>query len=603
MISPIFDAKAFLHSVTTSPGVYQMYSQADEVIYVGKAKNLKKRLSSYFQKQHTDRKTESLVKHIHHIQVTVTSSETEALLLENTLIKKYKPKYNILFRDDKSYPYLYLSAHTFPRMQILRGKQSLPGYYFGPLASAHSARQSLYLLQKLFKIRDCRDSFYSNRSRPCLQYQIDRCTAPCVNYVSAEDYAKQVQHAKSFLQGKNQSVLDAWVKAMEEAAKARQFEEAAKLRDKIALLRQAQEQQYMLTTRGEVDVIGYASSHGVHVLSLLQIRAGNVFDHKIYRPNVQDDDDMSDVIAAFLTQHYLALEPHLWPTTIVLPLAWPELSWLQSSLNSVAKRNVHMVTKPKTIQRQWLQLAMQNAKEAVTQYLQDKLTMKQRLASLAEVLTISHEIKHIECFDISHYQGEGTVASCVVMGEQGMEPNAYRRFTIKTAQNDDYQSMREAITRRYQRLVKEDAILPDLILIDGGKGQWKVAHEVLTLLELTIPIVGIAKGVTRKPGFEELWLSEKHSIQLASDSMALHVLQQIRDEAHRFAITAQRKKLRKPRSHSSLDDIPGIGPKRRRALLARFGSVSELAKVSVEELAKVPGISLSLAKTLYETLR
>lgn len=599
----VFDAKAFLRTVSTSSGVYQMYSASDEVIYVGKAKNLKKRLSSYFQKQHNDRKTETLVSHIHHIEVTVTTSDTEALLLENTLIKKYKPKYNVLFRDDKSYPYLYISANQFPRMNILRGKQSMPGYYFGPLSSAHNARQSLYLLQKLFKLRDCTDSYFKLRSRPCLQYQIDRCTAPCVNYVTPEDYAKQVEYAKLFLQGKNQGIIDDWIESMQQASIDREFEKAAKLRDQVSLLRQAQEQQYMLTSRGEVDVLGFASAHGLYLLCLLQIRDGKVFDHKTYSPKAQQSLEPADIISAFLTQHYLALSPSQWPTTIIVPTAWPELDWLQTSLSDFAKQTVTILANPRAIQRQWLLLAIQNAKEALTQRLQEKLTMQQRLANLAEALGLSLLLRRIECFDISHYQGEATVGACVVMGEQGMEPSAYRRFSVKTAENDDYQAMREVLSRRYQRLVKEDAQLPDLILIDGGKGQWQVAHEVLTALDLHIPIVGIAKGVTRRPGYEQLWLDKKHSIQLAADSVALHVLQQIRDEAHRFAITAQRKQIRKPRSHSVLDDIPGIGPKRRRALLARFGSVANLAKVSVDELAKVPGISLSLAETLHQALR
>lgn len=598
-----FDAKAFLRSVSTSPGVYQMYAANNEVIYVGKAKNLKKRLSSYFQKQHSDRKTQSLVSHIHHIEVTITASDTEALLLENTLIKKYKPKYNILFRDDKSYPYLYISGSQFPRMNIMRGKQSQTGSYFGPLAGAQSARQSLYLLQKLFKLRDCTDSYFNHRTRPCLQYQIGRCTAPCVDYVTPEAYAKQVEYAKLFLQGKNQGIIDEWVEAMQHAAKAREFEVAAKLRDQVTLLRQAQEQQYMLTSRGEVDVVGFASEHGMYLLSLVQVRDGKVFDHKTYTPKAQQDLEPTDIIAAFLSQHYLALDPVQWPTTVIVPMPWPELSWLQASFASFAKRPISLLAKPKTTQRQWLLLAMQNAKEALAQRLQDKLTMQQRLTNLRETLHLPRELRRIECFDISHYQGEATVGSCVVMGEQGMEPSAYRRFSIKTAENDDYQSMREVLTRRYQRLVKEDAVLPDLILIDGGKGQWQVAHEVLTEFALTIPIIGIAKGVTRKPGFEQLWLDKEHSIQLASDSMALHVLQQIRDEAHRFAITGQRKQVRKLRSHSVLDDIPGIGPKRRRALLARFGSLSNVAKVSVDELAKVPGISQSLAEILYQALR
>jgi len=424
-----------------------------------------------------------------------------------------------------------------------------------------------------------------------------------VSYIDKETYAKQVEHVKLFLQGKNQGIIDEWVNAMQQAAAERQFETAAKLRDQITLLRQAQEQQYMLTTRGEVDVLGLAQAPGMYLLSLVQVREGKVFDHKTYIPKVQQELETADVVAAFITQHYLAMEPMRWPTTLIVPMSWPELGWLQASLTDFAKRPIRLLAQPKAAQRQWLLLAMQNAKEALAQRLQEKLTIQQRLQSLTDALQLPGHIRRIECFDISHYQGEGTVGSCVVMSEQGMEPGAYRRFSIKTAENDDYQAMREVLTRRYQRLVKEDAVLPDLILIDGGKGQWQVAHEVLTELDLVIPIVGIAKGVTRKPGFEQLWLDKQRSIQLAADSIALHVLQQIRDEAHRFAITAQRKQVRKPRSHSVLDDIPGIGPKRRRALMARFGSVTNLAKVSIDELAKVPGISASLATLIYEALR
>lgn len=603
MTTPAFDAKAFLRSVSSSPGVYQMLSVTGEILYVGKAKHLKHRLGSYFQKQLTDAKTRSLVKHIHAIEVIVTASDTEALLLENTLIKKYKPKYNILFRDDKSYPYLFLTAHTFPRMQLIRGKQSLPGDYFGPLASAQVARQSLQLLQKVFKLRNCQNSYFNNRTRPCLQYQIGRCTAPCVNYVTAENYQQQVEYVKQFLAGKDQSIIDELVKKMQQASESMAFETAAQLRDQITLLRQAQEQQYMLTTRGEVDAIGFAMQHGVAVLSLVQIRQGQVLAHKTYIPERHEGSDPVDLITAFLSQHYLVGELSHLPKTIIIPEELPEQAWLAENLSVLAKHKVHIVAKPKQDQRQWQLLALRNAEQALTQRLQDKLTVLDRLAMLSKDLGLNFTPQRIECFDISHFQGEATMASCVVMTQEGMAPQQYRRFSLKTVTNDDYGAMHEVLTRRYQRLVKEEAVLPDLILIDGGKGQLAVAQAVLAELALKIPLLAIAKGVTRKPGFEILWSDWRDSeFTLAADSMALHVLQQIRDEAHRFAITGQRQRLRKTRTSSVLESIPGIGPTRRRALLIRFGSLANLSKASVDELAKVPGFSKRLAQTLFDTL-
>lgn len=606
-LSPtVFDAKAFLRSCSTQPGVYRMKDAAGQVLYVGKAKNLKKRVSSYFQKNQTNQKTKSLVSHIQQIETTITHSETEALLLENNLIKSLQPRYNILFRDDKSYPYLYLSNHPdYPRLGFYRGTiQPKQGEYFGPYTSAGRARECLNLLQKIFKLRSCEESFFQNRTRPCLQYQIKRCTAPCVDFIDPEAYQRDVRHARMFLQGKNQQVIHELAQSMEQASQALQFEKAGQLRDQIALLRRIQEQQYVMTaTAGDIDVIGYAQQQDGVCLVVMYIRHGEVIGDKAYFPKNSAASTQEDAVSEFISQHYFSEKNHrLVPHEIIVPCAIEDASWLSAGLSEVAQHKVHIVARVQHKKQQWLSMAAQNAQHALMQRLSDKSNTLQRLENLAECLGLAATPQRLECFDISHTQGEATVASCVVFGAEGPVKSEYRRFNIKDIQpGDDYAAMHQVLLRRYSKLKQEEAKLPDVILIDGGKGQLAQAEQVLQTLQLTgIQLLGIAKGPSRKPGFEQLYIeSTGQSFTLSADAPALHLIQLIRDEAHRFAITGHRQQRGKKRTVSPLEAIPGIGAARRRQLLQQFGGLQELTRASMEDIAKVPGISKALAEKIY----
>lgn len=603
-----FNPQDFLKTLTQAPGVYQMFDANNTVIYVGKARNLKKRVSSYFSGREKDPKTQSLVENIANVSVTLTHTENEALLLESSLIKKLHPRYNILLRDDKSYPYLFLSAHpNFPRMDFHRGAKRGKGHYFGPYPSAGSVRETLALLQKLFKVRQCADPFFNNRSRPCLQYQIQRCTAPCVNHVTPEQYQQQVRHAKLFLQGKSQAIIDELIAKMKAASDEQDYENAAKFRDRIATLRRLQEKQYVVGAKGDIDVIGAVAEMNTTCIQVLSIRGGRLLGGKAYFPNTPPGATVEEVIASFLPQYYLNhVRADSLPSRIVLSGNPPEKNWIEAALSEQLNIKLTIVTQVRTQQARWVKMALTNAQFALGNHLNNRLSFYRRLEALQHTLHLPDAPQTIECFDVSHSQGEATVASCVVFNGEGPLRQAYRRFNIKdVTPGDDYGALTQAIGRRYTRLKKGEHKLPDILLIDGGKGQLHVAEKVLEDLQVSgVLIMSIAKGVTRKPGMELIYVSGREQpIMLSHDALAMHILQQIRDEAHRFAIVAQRGQLAKARNVSPLESIPGVGAKRRRLLLHHFGGMQEVRRAGVEELAKVPGISHQLAQAIHDALR
>ena len=600
-MTDLFDAKAFLKTLTPRPGVYQMHNAEGEVLYVGKAGNLKKRVSSYFSRSAQTAKTRSLVSQIKSVQVTVTRSETEALLLENNLIKNLKPRYNILLRDDKSYPYIYLSGHPdFPRLGFHRGAQRGKGQYFGPYPSAGAVRDSLNLLQKVFPVRQCEDSFFSNRSRPCLQYQIKRCTAPCVGLVDRETYQEDVRHAVMFLGGKSSQVVDELVTRMETAAAALNFERAAHYRDQIGKLRRVQEKQYVSGETGDIDVVAVAAKSGVGCIQVFYVRGGLLLGNKPFFPIHTQDESETEILNAFLPQYYLGKDV---PAEILVNQPLPEIDLLEQALAAQAGRRVTITSRVKGERARWLEMALTNAQESLAGKLASKAGMRSRMVALQEALGLEQPPSRMECFDISHSMGEATVASCVVFNEEGALKSDYRRFSIENiTPGDDYAAMHQALLRRYTRLKNGEGKLPDILFIDGGKGQLSEAEKVLEELQLSgVTLVGIAKGPDRKPGLETLFLSGSNSaIILPRDSAALLLIQQIRDEAHRFAISGHRQRRDKTRSGSQLEKIPGLGPKRRRSLLSQFGGMSEVARAGVEDLASVEGISRQLAQRIYD---
>ncbi len=595
-----FEAAEYLKTLTSRPGVYQMIDAEGVVLYVGKAKNLKKRVSSYFRKTGLTSKTTVMVAQIAAIETTVTHTENEALILENNLIKALMPRYNILLRDDKTYPYLLISADTFPRVSVHRGAKRVPGNYFGPYPSAGAVRESLGLLQKLFPVRQCEDSYYQNRSRPCLQYQIKRCTAPCVGLISAEDYQKDVQHTVMFLEGKNQQVMDELSQQMQEASIALKFEQAAAIRDKIIALRRVQERQYVSSMQGDLDVLAAIVRDGMAVVEVCFIRGGRNLGSKSYFPKGSADSSPEALLAAFIPQYYLGKDV---PAEILLSHQADDLSLLQSVLQSESGHKVSLRQPQRGQATRWLKMALTNADISLSQRLSSRANLLQRFEALQEALDMDELPKRLECFDISHTRGEKTVASCVVFGLEGAIKSDYRRFNIEgITPGDDYAAMNQALTRRFTRLQKGEGKRPDLLLIDGGKGQIREAQEVLADLNLSdLPILGIAKGPERRPGEETLFLvGRAGEITLAADSPALHLLQQVRDEAHRFAITGHRQRRAKARQTSTLEDIPGLGPKRRQKILQQFGGLQEIKRAGVEDLARVEGISASLARKIYD---
>lgn len=609
-MSDVFNPKAFLSTVTSQPGVYRMYDATGTVIYVGKAKDLKKRLSSYFRTQVGSRKTEVLVSNIHNIDVTVTHTETEALLLEHNYIKLYQPRYNVLLRDDKSYPYIFLSGDPHPRLAMHRGAKHAKGEYFGPFPNGYAVRETLALLQKVFPIRQCENSVYRNRSRPCLQYQIGRCLGPCVaGLVSEEEYAQQTDYVRLFLAGKDDQVINQLVQRMEQASVGLRFEEAARLRDQIQAVRRITEKQFVSNQGDDLDVMGVAYDAGMACLHVLFIRQGKVLGSRSYFPKVPADTELTEVVQTFVGQFYLqGSEARTLPADILLDFNLPERELLAASLSELAGRKVSIQSKPRGDRARYLKLARTNAATALTTRLAQHSTIQQRLAALAAFLKLE-QINRMECFDISHTMGEQTIASCVVFNRDGPLRADYRRYNIEgITPGDDYAAMNQVLRRRYGKALEPEKI-PDVILIDGGKGQLAQAQQVFA--ELDVPwdknrpiLLGVAKGSDRKAGLETLFFAaEGEGVSLPPDSPALHVIQHIRDDAHNHAISGHRKKRAKVKNTSALESIEGVGPKRRQQLLKYMGGLQPLMNASVDEIAKVPGISLALAEKIYYSLK
>jgi excinuclease ABC subunit C len=601
----IFDPSSFLKSLTPKPGVYQMLDVDSTVIYVGKARNLKNRVSSYFGKKQDSAKTRALVAQIQGIQVTVTHTEGEALLLENNLIKELKPRYNIVFRDDKSYPYLYLSSdQDYPRLSFYRGARRGKGRFFGPYPSAGSARRALNLVQKLFQLRQCDESFFKNRSRPCLQFQIKRCTAPCVDYISEEDYADDMKYAVMFLEGKNEEVMDALLTPMQNAADKLEYERAAHYRDQISNLRKVQEQQHVTAPKGEMDIIACSMYSGMACVQIFYIRGGLSLGNKSFFPRHGKGEQPEDIVTAFISQYYLSgRSDRQSPPTILISHEVEDADMFELVLSEQSSRKVKIQQSLRGEKKRWMVMALENATIALQQKQRQKENHQDRIDALCQALELEDGIERIECFDISHTGGEATVGSCVVFGIEGALKSDYRRFNVKDIEpGDDYAAMKQVLSRRYTRVKTEDGKLPDLILIDGGKGQISSSREILTELQLdSIPLVGVAKGPGRKPGLEVLIMSDgKQEVRLPANSAALHLIQEIRDEAHRFAITGHRQRRKKARNRSVLEDVEGVGAKRRQQLLRHFGGMQSIARAGVEDLAKVVGINKNLAQKIYD---
>ncbi|MBS0003129.1 MAG: excinuclease ABC subunit UvrC [Thioalkalivibrio sp.] len=599
--APAFDHAAFLKNCTLAPGVYQMLDASGTVIYVGKAKSLRKRIASYFRTAgERSPKTRAMVAQIAGIRVAVTETEAEALLLEANLIKRHRPRYNVLLRDDKSYPYIYVSKHEYPRLGFHRGARKKGVRYFGPYPSSVAVRDTLNLLQKLFLVRQCEDSVFAHRSRPCLQYQIGRCTAPCVGYIEPEDYAADVDASVRFLQGRSDEVIGDLVQRMEEASSELRFERAARLRDQIANLRQISEQQYVAGGEGDADVFALAREGGSAAVQIFFVRNGQNLGNTVRYPRLPDEADDAEIMAAILAQYYAEREP---PRRVLVSQSPDAPKALEALLQQRRGSRVHLVWSPRGERAEWLRMAERNARLALQAHLAGKAGQQARLEALTTVLNLPEPPRRMECFDISHTQGEGTVASCVVFGPEGPIKSDYRRFNITGIEpGDDYAAMRQALERRFARLKRGEGQVPDILFIDGGKGQVAQALDVLKGFGMEwLRVVGVAKGADRRPGLETLVLSgvEGPSI-LPAQSSALHLIQQIRDEAHRFAITGHRARRAKARRVSRLEGVPGLGPKRRAALLSHFGGLQGIARAGPEELAKVPGISRGLARAIYE---
>lgn len=608
-----FDSRAFLASASTAPGVYQMFGppaadQPDTLLYVGKAKHLKKRLASYFRESGLPPKTRALVSRITRIEVTVTASETEALLLEQSLIKQHLPPFNILLRDDKSYPYVFLSeGEPYPRLAFHRGARQKKGRYFGPFPNSLAVRESLDFLQKFTRVRQCEDSFFRNRSRPCLQYQIQRCSGPCVGLVSPEQYAQDVAVAVMFMEGSEEQALVTLAQDMEQAAEELAFERAAELRDRIASLRTVQEQQ--VVDNGvpvNADVLGCVVQSGMACVQVLFVRQGRMLGSRSYFPRLGVEESVPDILLAFAAQFYLGGQ-HAVPTEVLLAgdNVAECVDVLQGMLRAHTGRKNAVRTVARTHRQQWQGMALKAAQQNLLQKLASRENLEARFNSLQQALQLDSPPNRMECFDISHSSGESTVASCVVFDRQGPRKADYRRFNIDDiVAGDDYAAMKQALTRRYRRLKDGQGVFPDILLIDGGKGQLTQAVAVMEALGVTgVLLVGVAKGATRKAGFEQLFLpGHEHATVLEADAPALHLIQQVRDEAHRFAVAGHTARRDKKRSTSPLQGIAGVGPTKRRALLRFFGGLQEVQRASVDDLARVPGVSDALAETIYAHL-
>ena len=599
-----FDSKTFLKNVTAKAGVYVMLNAAAEVLYVGKAKNLRNRLSSYFRASGLTTKTVALVSRIHEIEVTVTASEREALLLEQNLIKQYKPPYNILLRDDKSYPYIYLSTdHKHPRLSIHRGTKKGKGMYFGPYPSAAAVRESLSWLQKVFRVRQCEDSYYRGRSRPCLQYQIGRCSGPCVNAVSDEEYALDVNHTRLFLEGKNDEVRRELADEMERYASALEFEKAADIRDRIGYLQQVQATQCIEGETGDIDIVAGVMDAGTVCIQLLCVRGGRVLGSRSYFPKSQLEEALVSQLEAFVAQHYLIGTGGVdMPREIITNIALDDAALLSGGLSEQAGRQVSISHSVRSHRAKWLSLALTAAEQNLANRLASSASTLKRFTALQAVLELDTKPERMECFDISHSSGEATVASCVVFDGNGPLKSDYRKMNIDgIAAGDDYAAMHQALSRRYKRVKAGEIVMPDILFIDGGKGQLGIAMEVFQDLGIEdVALAAIAKGPDRNAGREHIFMPDGRELLLKPQDPVLYFLQRLRDEAHRFAIGAHRGRRAKAIQTSRLDDVPGIGAQRKRALLHHFGHAKAVEEARPEDIAAVDGISKSMARKIYD---
>ena len=596
-----FDIKDFLKNLTKRPGIYKMLNDKGEIIYIGKAKNLKNRVSSYFRTKTASPKQQAMVVKINTIEVTVTHTEGEALLLESQQIKRYKPRYNICLRDDKSYPYIFISSyHDFPQITFHRGAKKKRGKYFGPYPSAGAVKETLKLLQKIFPVRQCDDSYYNNRTRPCLQYQIERCTAPCVNLIDKRDYAEDLDNTVLFLEGKGHLLIDQLIDKMENAANSLEFERAVVFRDQIARLRTVLEKHFVHGEKGDVDIIACASKAGVACVQVFFIRNGQNLGNKLFFPKVSAEDGAADILQAFIPQYYLDRQA---PYELIISHVITEVDLLKQVLSKQAGHGVIISDKVRADRLKWLQMAEINAENSLLSKLADKQGLYARYVNLQEELGCSELPKRLECFDISHTQGDQTVASCVVFDREGPVKSAYRRFNIEgITPGDDYAAMYQAVSRRFKRLKKGEHQAPDILFIDGGKGQVNEAQKALAELQVNnVMIVGVSKGPDRKAGMEKLILVEQEQpIDITPGASALLLIQHIRDEAHRFAITGHRQRRAKAKRESVLESIAGLGPKRRQLLLKQFGGLQGVSSAGVDALAGIDGISKQLAQRIYD---
>jgi len=596
-----FDVKAFLKNLTTRPGIYKMFDDQGEIIYIGKAKNLKNRVSSYFKKQTASTKQQAMVARIANIEVTVTHTEGEALLLECQQIKRHKPRYNICLRDDRSYPYIFLSSeHDFPQITLHRGAKKRKGKYFGPYPGIGAIKESLKLLQRIFPIRQCDDSIYNNRSRPCLQYQIERCTAPCVGLIDKAAYAQDVDSTVLFLEGKGGLLIDQLIVKMEQAAAKLEYERAAGFRDQILKLRSVLEKHFVHGERGDVDIIACATKAGVACVQVFFIRNGQHLGNKVFFPKITDEHDPAAIVQAFIPQYYLDKQV---PHELIVSHQPEEAELLMEVLAVQAKHAVAISHNVRGERLKWLQMACTNAENSLLSKLSDKQGIYARFLSLQEELGCTELPKRLECFDISHTQGDQTVASCVVFDREGPVKSAYRRFNIEgITGGDDYAAIHQAVFRRFKRLKQGEHTAPDILLIDGGKGQVHEAQKALAELDINnVMIVGVSKGPDRKPGMEKLILvDQEQPIDIKPGASGLLLIQHIRDEAHRFAITGHRQRRGKAKKQSAMEAIPGLGPKRRQILLKQFGGLQGISQAGVDALCSVDGISRHLAQRIYE---
>ena len=616
---PAFDARAFLSQLTLEPGVYRMLGAQGELLYVGKARNLRKRVSSYFLRASGDPRIEAMVSQIARVEITVTHTEDEALILESNLIKELSPRYNIVYRDDKSYPYVRFTAHAFPRIGYYRGAKSGKDRYFGPFPSATAVRETLQTLQKLFRLRPCRDTFFANRQRPCLQHQIHRCSAPCTALITQEDYARDVANAARLLEGKGDELARELAEDMERAAEALEFERAAKLRDQIAALKRVRENRAMTGGAEDVDVIACAPHASGSCVVVMSVRDGLNLGHRSHFPKHSAHAAPEELIESFLSQHYLDQPP---PPEILVSHAPEDCEWLEDAIGRAAKRKVAIRRPQRGLKVRLMDMAQNTALQALSSRLVEAASMDSRLLELQQALDLDKPPTRMECFDISHTRGERTVASCVVFNQEGPLKSAYRKFNIESATvapagqdpeaprpvitaGDDYAAIHQAVKRRFARAKSGEAPQPDVLFIDGGLGQLNAALEALDELGIeNLRVVAIAKGPTRKPGLEELILPERElPLRLAPDSPALHLIQRIRDEAHRFAITGHRGRREKARLASDLESIEGLGPARRRALLKAFGGLAQLRRASLDEIARVDGVNATLAARIHAHFR